>query len=160
MIQLTFTYTKEEWVEARRAYLLLTKAVTRFQMACMALIAGFLAFSISRYGLTTSLAGLTVLFLIVIGMHLFAYFIQPSWIFGSTKKYHGEYRLWFSEQEIRFETQGISSTLGWSNYDGYLENSSFFYLLQGKHYYLLIPKRVFPTPEGPVEFKALLDTMF
>ena len=68
---------------------------------------------------------------------------MPILKFKQTTKYHEEYTLVFSKENIKFKTQSIDSEVKWDIYSALWESHDFYYLIQASRLYTLIPKRVF-----------------
>lgn len=157
-MEIVFTYSKNEWIDARRKYLFLSKTITKLQIVvtlCFALILG-ISFPFFKYIIIyiilCIILSLSVLLLFVL------YILQPILLFNSTSKYHHSYKMQFTQENICFETQGISSVLSWNIYTAYLENDNYFFLLQDKRYYTLIPKRAFSKNDDIEKFKIILES--
>lgn len=156
-MEIRFKYTKEEWIESRKNYLFLSKTITKFHILILFLITIFIAGYTTVFEIKTLNIILIIMDVLLIIVYIYLYFVQPTYIFDKTKKYHSEYRLSFLENEIRFETDEIQSSLSWNTYSSYLENEKYIFLLQGKINYVMIPKRVF-NGETEKEFMELINT--
>ncbi len=156
-MELSFKYSREEWIEARKDYLKLKKIVNIFQALILLIITIFIVGYIVILGVNLLNTIVLVLDVLLIIVTIYIYYIQPVHIFNATKKYHEEYKLLFLDNEIKFETKEIKSSLSWNTYDSYLENEKYIFLLQGKINYVMIPKRIF-NAETEKDFKKLLNS--
>lgn len=160
MVEIEFLYTKEEWIDGRRKFLLQSRTIKKLDIMVLAVMIIINVFSVSHYQFSTFNVILGV-FTVLFGALLFLlYVIQPALLYQKGEKYHHPYIIIFNEEDLIFETQGISSVLSWDIYSSYLENSKYFYLMQGKNIYTLIPKRVFASGEDLERFKKLLQAHF
>ncbi|WP_313180884.1 YcxB family protein [Lacrimispora sp.] len=160
MIEVSFSYTKNEWIDGRRKYLLLSKTIKKSDIIALIIAAVVSIFSIIIYKFNTLNIILSIIVAVFTAMLLLLYVLQPIWIFRLTEKYHHPYKMKFSSENISFESQGISSVLSWDIYSSYIENDRYFYLLQGKPNYVLIPKRAFLSDKDELQFKKLLLNHF
>jgi hypothetical protein len=142
-IRLSFKYTQGEYVKAERQYLFASKAITKTSVVVLAL---YLLLSLVYFFLSS----FTVLSSIFLGIALFAfvagctvYFYMPVYKFKQTSKYHEEYNLTFSLEKIEFKTPTIDSELKWDVYSDFWESNDFYFLIQAKRIYTLVPKRAF-----------------
>lgn len=159
-LELNFEYTEKEMVKARRNWLFLSKTITKAQLFIMGLLGLFVIVEDVLGWENALLIWLGALWGVLMLMYLFIYFVHPIYVYRKTEKYQHPYKLILTEKEIVFETQGISSQMTWDIYDKYLENEEFLYLMQGKHYFTLIPKRVLDSEEKKEVMKNLLENHF
>lgn len=158
-MEVKFTYTKEEWVDGRRKYLFLAKILTRMQLVIMSLMTVLFTVSTSIYGFGIINTALGVILALLVLELLVVYGIQPSMLYNETDKYHSGYRFVFREDGFLFETQGIASELKWDIYTGYAQSGKYYYLLQGKINYTLIPKRVFTSEQDREIFEKIINSV-
>jgi len=154
-IKTTFLYTKEEYVRAVQKYIFMAKILTPFSFVFMAIFLGFgIAYYIFAASGTLSALLLTVAVLYTV-MIFTVYFLQPQFAFKQTEKYHETYQLTFTLDAIEFHTPSISSHLEWQMYHKLWENDDFFYLIQNKNIYTVLPKRAFTSPQDIDTFRDL-----
>lgn len=158
-MEIEFTYTKKEWVDGRRKYLFISKVITRMQLFVMALMAVFFIISAAVYGFGVINIALGVVLALLALELVFIYVVQPGMLYKATDKYHSRYRLVFGEDGLLFETQGIASELKWDIYTGYAQSREYYYLLQGKMNYTLIPRRALSDERGRENFEKLVKSV-
>lgn len=154
-VKTTFLYTKEEYVKAVQKYLFMNKVITPFSIIFAAIL---FACSIIYYitkGSDTIFALLVTVSAIYLCMLLAIYFFQPKFIFKQTEKFHETYQLTFSLDAIDFQTASISSKLEWKMYHKLWENNDFFYLIQNKNIYTVLPKRAFSSLQEIDSFRDI-----
>lgn len=154
-IEISFKYTKEEYVKAFREYLLLTKTIKKRDMIVAVLVIIF-----STIWLILSkeiLSGVCLLcgFLFFI-LSCNLYYWMPGRNFSQNSKFREEYNLTFSNEGIQFKTDSINSDLKWSTYVNSMESEEFFYLIQAKQVFSVIPKRVFESVEVENGFREMV----
>ncbi len=156
-MEITFTYSKKEWIEARRNYLLLSKTITKLQIVITLLFT--LSLLLLSYYLKDDILYRILFFIDIlsVGILSFLYILQPILLFSVTLKYQSPYRMKFTEDKINFETLGISSVLNWNIYHGYLENKRYIFLLRDKHNYTMIPKRAFKNKNDLIAFNRIIN---
>ncbi len=155
-MELQFQYTKKEWVDARRKYLFLSKTITRWQIVFLAGFSILILLLLIAHKTDTIIIMSAVVIVFAIIMLVILYFVQPIVLFKNTEKYSSMYSFSFQEEEILFEARGISSVIKWDIFQSYVETDQYFYLLQGKMLYTMLPKRVFPSDEAQQQFRDLL----
>jgi len=153
--KITFLYTKEEYVKAVQKYLFMSKIITPFSIVFMTIL---LAGSIIYY-MTKGSGAFSALFITVSALYscifLAMYFFQPGFVFKQTEKFHEQYQLSFYLNAIDFQTPSISSKLEWKMYHKLWENNDFFYLIQNKNIYTVLPKRAFTTSQDIDTFRDM-----
>lgn len=154
-VALHFKYTKAEYVKAEQQYLFASKTITKPSIVILALYllfsfwylsyASFHVFSIFCFAMAVlvSVTGCVV------------YFFMPGYKFKQTSKYHEEYHLTFSKDNIHFKTPTIHSNLKWDVYAEIWESDTFYFLIQAPRLYTLIPKRAFENLASRQSFEAL-----
>ncbi len=155
MIKLTFTYTKKEYVQAVRNYLMAAKLISKFNLVFIVL---FVLFSIyytiaTGFNILSTIALIVSVFAFAIGM--IAYFWMPIKTYQQVLKLHETYHLGFSQESIEFKTATIDSTLQWSTYTQVWKSSQCFYLIQTTNVYSVIPLRVFKDEEEIKAFESM-----
>ncbi|HBO43159.1 MAG TPA: hypothetical protein DD670_04340 [Planctomycetaceae bacterium] len=96
-------------------------------------------------------AGLTLL-----GMVTYALLLMPKMMYHAEPKLKEEYRISFSDEDIRFTTRGIDSVLQWSVYHSWLRDDEFYILYHGKRNLTVVPRRVLSTADADQRFEKLL----
>lgn len=142
-VELRFQYTQSEYIKAERQYLISSKTIHKYDIA---LVAVFLLLSVV-YMLFSSFSVFSILIfgliIVVTALGSYLYILMPILKFKQTAKYHEEYTLVFSKENIKFKTQSIDSEVKWDIYSALWESHDFYYLIQAPRLYTLIPKRVF-----------------
>lgn len=156
---LDFEYTKDEFVDSRRKFIFMRKLITKLQVAVFVFLGLVDIFFLCTKGVEVLkhpiMIVVNVLYILCTIMTCFLYFIQPGLMFHQTAKFHQIYHLEFLEDNIIFHTDNLHSEINWNIYTALWENKKYFYLLQTKDIYSLIPKRVFSTEEEVIEFREL-----
>lgn len=156
-----FIYQKDEFVDSRRRFLFMRKLITKLQVIICALVLVVDIILLCTKGAGYIFQGIylafNVIYIILIVIMCYLYFFQPGIGFESMKKFHETYHLKFLEDIIVFDTDTIHSELQWNTYSALWENHKYFYLLQTKDQYSLIPKRVFLNPEECKNFRTLFQ---
>ena len=142
-VELTFKYTRDEYVKAERQYLFASKTITKTSIVVLCVYFPLSLFSIffSSFGALSVVALAVALFALIGGC--FLYFYMPAYKFKQTSKYHEEYNLAFAKDGIKFSTPTINSKLKWDVYSELWESGDFYFLIQAPGMYTLIPKRAF-----------------
>jgi len=154
-IKLNFKYSKEEYVNAVRKYLFLSKTITKTSIIILAICIIVEIVITFNSGLTLISCALWFATLLAMVMGSYLYFIQPGYLYKSTSKLHQQYSLIFAQETIYFKTEGISSELKWTIYKKLWDCPAFYYLVQAKSIYTVIPKRVFNSGTELDKFKSL-----
>lgn len=154
-IEIKFKYTKEEYVKAFREYLLLTKTIKKRDMivAILVIIFSTIWLILSKEILSAVCLLCGVLFLLLLCN---LYYWMPGRNFSQNNKFKEEYNLTFSDEGILFKTDSINSNLKWNTYVDFMENEEFFYLIQAKQVFSLIPKRAFDSVEVENGFREMV----
>jgi hypothetical protein len=154
-VELSFTYTEEEYTSAARSFYRRTTD-TKFTWYL-----GFGVFVAAM--LIVALAGDPYLGGFLLGAGLFGlaarYYterVQPGRLFRSNPKFREEYRLTFSEEGVHFRSKGVESKLAWDFYSKVWETRDFYFLVYDVEMFSLVPKRVFRGPSQEFAFRELL----
>ncbi len=154
-VKLKFSYTQDEFVKAERRYLFASGTITGPSVVIIAVI---LVFSV-LYCFLSSFSVFSVVLLIaallVLMLGCVVYFYIPEKKFQMNSKYHEEYELTFSEEGIHFKTPSIDSRLEWDIYSELWENDKFYFLIQAKQIYTIIPRRAFSGQAEEERFEAI-----
>lgn len=153
-IELRFQYTKKEHIDSRRKYLFMSKAITKLSLIAIPVLLIIEINLLIREDYPSAIF-LGVLYILHIIILLCLYFLQPVMIYNQTEKFHHEYLLTFVDDIILFKTHGINSELKWDIYHQLWETDKYFYLIQARDIYTLLPKRVFTNKEQEKEFVNL-----
>ena len=139
-VLITFTYRRDEYIQAIRRHYLLTLQLRRD------IIAGLLGICLGLYLTFVIKIGWIGWLVIAVGIILltmlaYAIFLLPLLIYQSQPKLKDEYRLSFSEGGIDFKTSQIDSKLQWSLYHSWRLDPKFYILYYGKRELTVIPRR-------------------
>ncbi|MDR3011602.1 MAG: YcxB family protein [Chitinispirillales bacterium] len=142
-IILTYQYLQGEFVKATRQYLIASGTIRKYDPA---IIAVFLLFSIC-FRFVPDLKMLSTIILVATiffsALVFFLYFCAPFLMYKKNPKYHAEYMLTFSKDNIIFKTPNIDSVLQWGIYSELWESNDFYFLIQTPRMYSIVPKRAF-----------------
>lgn len=143
MVELTFKYTQDEYIKAERQYLFASKTITKTSVVILAIyfLLSLVYFFQSSFGVLSIICIGIALFALITGCIL--YFYMPVYKFKKTSKYHEEYNLTFSKDGIKFKTSTINSKLSWNIYSEIWESEDFYFLIQAKQIYTIVPQRAF-----------------
>ena len=158
-IQLRFSYTEAEYLNAARTLILAEKTTVARLIAIFVLLVMVMLLLPILAGFTFPL-WIGVLFALAFDA-LFAYqlIVQiPRRFFRGDPKMRDEYRLTFSDEGVWLQTSQIDSKMGWSLYKRVLENKSLYIIVYGRDTRMMtvIPKRVFRDVNEELEFRQLL----
>lgn len=154
---LDFKYEKEEYVDSRRKFLFMRGIITKIQCFITSLLLVIELILISIDGITIFSAVFGIILVLALCMLFIVYIYQPGNFFNKTSKFHQAYHLEFLSDKIIFKTNDVHSELQWNIYSELWENQKYYYLMQTKDIYTLIPKRVFLSKEQCQQFKELLQ---
>lgn len=154
-VQLSFTYTEDEYIDAARLYFARaydTKFLHGLWLAVFVcgLLFAWLAGDVYAGG-SIMLAGLFVL-----ARNWYAHSTLPRRYFRRNPKFRDPYELTFSDEGIVFRSKGVESRMAWGFYTKALETPEYFFLVYGKDMFSLIPKRVFRGPLQESTFREML----
>jgi len=156
-VKLTFRYLPGEYVRAVNAHQRLSvRLLPDLTIAGILAGAGFLTilFGTDQYfwlGVLMCGTGLAFCALVIVIL-----VVLPRAMLASKPKLHQEYQLTFSDQGVRFRTDSIDSTIGWSIYERAVEVRNFYLLYWARRQFTVIPKRAFETSTDMLTFEALL----
>jgi hypothetical protein len=139
-VELSFTYTEDEYISAARLYF--ARAYdTKFRFY---LSVGFLvcASLIAWLAGNVYVAAMMLLpGLLVLARYWYSYSVLPRSYFRSNPKFREPYELTFSDKGILFRSKGVESRVEWDFYTKVLETPDYFFLVYGKDMFSLLPKR-------------------
>ncbi len=139
-VLVTFTYRRDEYIQAiRRHYLLMLQLRRDIVAGVLGLLLGAYLTFIVKIGWIGWLV-ITV-GAVLLAMIAYAIFLLPLLIYQSQPKLKGEYRLRFSDDGIDFKTTQIDSKLQWSLYCTWRSDPDFYTLYYGKRELTVIPRR-------------------
>lgn len=154
-VELAFTYTEDEYVEAARLFF--SRAYdTNFQFYLgLAVLAGglFIGWLAGDVFITASV--LIVGFLVLV-RRWYVNSTLPRSYFRRNPKFLDPYQLTFTEEGLFFRSKGTESRISWDFYTGVWETTDFYFLVYGKDLFSLIPKRAFRGPRQEAAFRELL----
>ena len=153
-VTLAFQYTEASYVRGVREYTRYAKIIRRFDP----LIALLLAALSIVYWVLSGQNVWSIVMMVVAGfallLGLYVYFAAPKRAFRE-QKYQEPYTLVFSEEGIHFTTPTIDSRLAWATYRGIWSSDAYYFLIQNRHVYTLLPKSAFSSEEQRKRFEAL-----
>lgn len=157
-VDIRFQYTKEEYVKAVRKYLLVTDTIKKLDLilAIIGVPCTLVYFFLSSFNWFSIL--LLVCAVLFAGFIGFQYLYVPAMTFEKTPKFKEEYHLTFTPEGILFETASVSSELKWDAYTIFWESEDCYYLVQEKHIYTILPKRVFSGDAEKLAFERMAET--
>jgi len=154
-IEIVFTFTREEYIRAIRRHYSTRMHVIRDVIGGLVAIAAGVCFL--RWGNYAVLGWFPLIAgLILLAIVAYVLLLLPALIYRSDPKLKNEYRLSFSEEEIRFQTDDINSVLKWPLYHSWIDDDDFYILYHGKRNLSVIPRRAFSSAEDDARFAKLL----
>ena len=154
-VELAFTYTEDEYIEAARLFF--SRAYDeKFQLYLgLAVLAGGLLIGWLAGDVYVT-ATVLVVGLLVLARRWYVDTMLPRSYFRNNPKFLDPYQLTFSDEGMVFRSKGVESKIGWDFYTGVWETGDFYFLVYGKDLFSLIPKRVFRGPRQEAAFRELL----
>lgn len=154
-LEITFTYTRDEYVLAMQRHFKTVVKVWRD------LIAGVVTIALGLYLITSGMGWIAWVILVsgllLLAMVGYAMFLLPRMIYNSQPKLKNEYRLAFSDDGIGFKTEGIDSTLQWSLYRSWLSDADFYIMYHGKRDLTVMPRRALTFDDADRRFREMLE---
>lgn len=141
-VTISFQYGRDEYIKAFRKYLFLSKIIKKSDLIILGglFVLESILIAVTGFHMYSLVLGLILsFFAMILGM---IYFYQPVNIYRRTPKFHQIYKLTFTKEGIDFKTDHVNSFLAWEIYKDIWESNDFYYLLQNKRIYTIIPKRV------------------
>ena len=155
-LEITFTYTEEEYTAAARLfYARTTHTKTNFILSLLALAAGFVGIVLTGDSFVWLLL-MTAGFILLVFSYI-AHFVTPRQHYRRNPQFREQYNLRFAEEGILFRSKGAESKLEWSFYSDVCETADFYLLLYGKDMFTLIPKRAFGDDRHEAAFRNMLE---
>jgi hypothetical protein len=154
-ITLSFQYDQKEYINAFRKYLFQSKIIRKRDLIIVAImsIVEVLLFVWSGLSIYSIVLGIILCFYLLIFSLL--YYYQPGNVYKRTPKLHLAYKMTFTPERIMFKTSGVASELKWNIYKRLWQNQDFYYLIQTKNIYTIIPKRAFRNKEEMKLFESM-----
>ncbi|MUK90753.1 hypothetical protein GMD78_20565 [Ornithinibacillus sp. L9] len=139
---LRFQYSETEFIKAYRELFTSNKKwiVDLLISVGLMAIALYLIFTDEVTILNTLALIIAILYFIILILKLY---IIPLLVFRRTPKYRDTYTLAFTDEQIKFVTEGNQSDIRWDYYNTLKETGGFIFLYYGKDLFTIIPKRVF-----------------
>jgi len=155
-VTINFQYTKNEYIFAFRRYLLQSKIIKKLDLVIVSVLAVFEVFLLiwNGFSLYSLVLGMIVIFYTL--MFALLYLLQPANVYNRTPKLHQQYKLSFTTENINYKTADVSSILNWDIYSEIWNCNDFFYLIQAKNIYTIIPKRVFKNVNDLKTFEKII----
>jgi hypothetical protein len=154
-VSTTFTYSRDEYLLAMRRHYYSALRVRRDIVGGLLGIVGglYLAMATSVGWIAWCLVAAGS---ILLAMIAYAMLLLPAMIYASQPKLKNEYSLCFSDDGIRFKTEGIDSTLQWSLYRRWRCDDQFYIMYHGKRDLSVIPRRALTCDEADSRLRQLL----
>ena len=145
-ITLEFTYSKEDYVQAMRRFLRLTKTISRLSLYFLAVAAVADVIFLAMFGLTIENLILTVM-LVCCGVMLLIFHYQPARTYDKSPRLKAVQHYEFSPEGITMKTASATSQVKWNLFSYYWDDVTGVYLLQNKKSYILLPARLFSSDD-------------
>lgn len=159
-IQLRFSYTEAEYLNASRL-VLMRETTMLVRLAAFFLLILFGGILLTKVVEEFTFPLWTVVLIVLAFEAVFVHKIlvdMPRRFFRGDPKMRDEFLLTFSPEGVWVRTPQIDSKLAWSLYTGVFENSSMYVIRYGTGARMMtaVPKRVFQSARQEVEFRNLL----
>jgi hypothetical protein len=158
-IQLRFTHTEAEYLNAARTMILGEKATILRLAAIFFFLVGLAILLTLLTGVSLPLPIVVLVALLLDAFFAYQLVVEiPRRFFRGDPKMRDEYLLTFSDDGVAVRTHQIDSKLAWSLYTRVLENKAQYIILYGKDARMMtvVPKRVFRDANEELEFRQLL----
>jgi len=155
-VTISFEYSKNEYISAFREYLFRSKILKKFDLAFVSVLAVFELFLLLSSGFSVYSLVIGMILIFYYMMFSLLYFFQPINVYNRTPKFHQKYKLSFSPENIYYKTADVSSVLNWDIYSEIWNCKEFFYLVQAKNIYTIIPKSAFKNSNDLQSFEKII----
>lgn len=159
-IQLRFTYTEAEYLNASRLLLLReTKVILRVAVMMLLIFFGALLLTMLVPLFNFPLWSVVLIALVFVVVFIHKLLVDmPRRYFRGNDNMREEFLLTFSHDGVWVRTSKIDSKMAWSLYTRVVENSSMYVIVYGKDARMMtaVPKRVFSSVQEEVDFRNLL----
>jgi hypothetical protein len=154
-VELSFTFTEEEYTSAARAFYARTPhASFNFYIVATVVLASLLFAALAG---DPYLGGMLFMVgLVGVAWRYHAEYAAPRAQFRRNPKFADEYRLTFTEEGVFFRGKGIESRAEWAYYSRVWETPECYFLVYGEDMFSLVPKRAFRGPRQEAAFRDLL----
>jgi YcxB-like protein len=154
-IEVTFRYAPGEYLRAFRKYQF---SHIRFgpDLTASAILFGVGAWLASGASSYVWLGVIFVMMSLVFPVFYLTAFVMTARAIATNPRFRQEFRMSFSEQDMRFSTDSIESRVDWRFYRSALRRSGFYYLVYGRSQFTLLPERVLVEAGEKQAFEALL----
>ncbi len=151
-----FQYDKKEYINAFRNYLFKSKVIHKRDLIIVGIMAvlEFLLLIFAGVSVSSIIFGVILCFYLFIFVLL--YFVQPSHVYKRSPQLHKPYTMTFTKDELLFRTKGEASSVHWNKYCELWDCKDFYYLIQAKNIYTVIPKRALSNGNGLRDFDNIL----
>ena len=159
-MNITYKFNRKEYVKATRKHMIVSGLISKTSLVLIPLmwVASILMYL--EDGDALSVVALSVSTLaIFVGIVL--YFYVPNRNFKLVTKNSEEYHLTFLKDKVLFKTKTINSELDMSIFEEIWRSRDFYYLIQNKMAYSVIPRRVFKENNlSEAEFESVMAERF
>jgi hypothetical protein len=154
-VSTTFTYSRKEYIRAMQRHYYSNLHARRDVVGGLLGIVGglYLALAMDLGWIGWCLVGVSCFLLVIVA---YAMLLLPALIYASQPKLKNEYVLSFTDEGIRFKTEGIDATLQWSLYHRWLSDDRFYVMYHGKRNLTVIPRRALANDDADNTFRQLL----
>lgn len=152
-LNISFSYGKDEFVKATREYLKISHyfGLTYILILAAAGICLIWLLANNIYNVLNMVCVFVIAFLLSNILSL--YFIRPSLAYKKVKSITDSYDLTFFKDRIAFKSDKASTDFKWKIFKKLYETDEFFYLVQSKSSYTILPKRAFENEAAMELFK-------
>jgi len=160
-VQLRFTYTEAEYLNASRLLLMReTKVILRLVVMFLLLFSGGVMLTMLIPLFSFPLWAMVLIALVFVAIFFQKLLVDmPRRFFRGNENMREEFLLTFSDDGVWVRTSKIDSKMSWSLYTRVVENSSMYVMVYGKDARMMtaVPKRVFSSAQEEVAFRNLLQ---
>jgi hypothetical protein len=157
-VTVSFQYDKKEYINAFRMYLFKSKIIRKFDLVITGVMSVFEIILLIFNGISVYSIVLGSILGFYIILFALLYFLQPSSVYKRSPKLKQAYTLTFSKDQINFKTSGIASSLNWNTFNKIWNCHDFYYLIQAKSIYTIVPKRAFRNENELKTFEKIVES--
>lgn len=154
-VSISFRYTKDEFVKAMQKYLEISGTIGTGERWVLTLSLAIDGVLIIRQGINTLTLSLSFLIALFTLWALWLYFQNPKSSYKKALRLTENYLFTFSQDKISFKSDKAAADFKWKSFKKLYETEDFFYLVQSKHSYSMLPKRAFASPKDMEDFKKI-----
>lgn len=154
-IRVNLQFVRGEYIRGVRLYLRKSRLAGPLDLILLAVILAITAVLIWLKGMTVVNTALVVLLAMAAGMGFYAYLVRPGYQFDHTPQCRESSAYTFTKEDIGLQNSSVAGVFTWA-FTQFWNTEEFYFLLQDKQNYTMLPKRIFGGPEEWARFEALV----